>query len=104
VETERLLKGLDARGTTYLLTREGESLDSADLAKAMQAAGVAAVPEFVFLIGGAFGVDRSLLAAGTRTLTLSPLTLPHEMARLVLLEQIYRAGTIVRNEPYHKGA
>lgn len=56
----------------------------------------------VFLIGGAFGLGNAALEkAGTR-LCLAPWTLPHELARLVLAEQLYRAGTIVRGEPYHK--
>jgi 23S rRNA (pseudouridine1915-N3)-methyltransferase len=56
-----------------------------------------------FAIGGAFGLGGAVLARAQRKLSLSALTLPHEMARLVLAEQLYRAGTIVRGEPYHKG-
>ena len=57
-----------------------------------------------FLIGGAFGLDDSVRTRATLVISLSPWTLPHEMARLVLAEQLYRAGTIQRGEPYHKGA
>jgi 23S rRNA (pseudouridine1915-N3)-methyltransferase len=56
-----------------------------------------------FLIGGAFGLDGELVQRCTRSLSLSRLTMPHDMARLVIAEQIYRAGTILRGEPYHKG-
>jgi 23S rRNA (pseudouridine1915-N3)-methyltransferase len=55
-----------------------------------------------FVIGGAFGLSREILAKSTIKLSLAPWTLPHELARLVLAEQLYRAGSIVRGEPYHK--
>ena len=55
-----------------------------------------------FLIGGAHGLGSAILQRATRRLSLAPWTLPHEVARLVLAEQLYRAGTIVRGEPYHK--
>ena len=54
--------------------------------------------------GGAFGLAPDLISRCDLTLSLSSLTFPHDMARLVLAEQLYRAGTILRNEPYHKGA
>ena len=55
-----------------------------------------------FVIGGAFGLDPVLRDRAGRRLSLAPWTLPHELARLVLAEQFYRAGTIARGEPYHK--
>lgn len=55
-----------------------------------------------FVIGGANGLDTAVQQAAARHLTLAPFTLPHELARLVLSEQLYRAGTIVRREPYHR--
>src|SRR5256885_2981537 len=58
--------------------------------------------DLAFLIGGAFGLAPDVAALSTMKLSLAPWTLPHEIARLVLAEQIYRAGTIVRGEPYHK--
>ncbi len=58
--------------------------------------------DLAFLIGGAFGLARDLTSRSSVALSLAPWTLPHEIARLVLVEQIYRAGTIVRGEPYHK--
>lgn len=57
-----------------------------------------------FIVGGAYGLDASVRERAALILTLSPWTLPHEMARLLLAEQLYRAGTIHRGEPYHKGA
>lgn len=55
-----------------------------------------------FVIGGAHGLGTSVLRRANRRLSLAPWTLPHEVARLVLSEQLYRAGTIMRGEPYHK--
>ncbi len=61
-----------------------------------------AARDIAFVIGGAFGLDRPLRDAAAERVTLAPWTLPHELARLVLVEQLYRAGTIGRGEPYHK--
>jgi 23S rRNA (pseudouridine1915-N3)-methyltransferase len=58
--------------------------------------------DLAFVIGGAFGLSEELLAKSSARLSLAPWTLAHELARLVLAEQLYRAGTIVRGEPYHK--
>jgi len=58
--------------------------------------------DVAFVIGGAFGLGEQVLASTAWSLSLAPWTLTHEMARLVLAEQVYRAGTIIRGEPYHK--
>jgi 23S rRNA (pseudouridine1915-N3)-methyltransferase len=58
--------------------------------------------DLAFVIGGAFGLSDDLLEASSTRLSLAPWTLAHELARLVLAEQLYRAGSIVRGEPYHK--
>jgi 23S rRNA (pseudouridine1915-N3)-methyltransferase len=58
--------------------------------------------DVAFVIGGAFGLDDAVRVRAQSSLSLAPWTLPHELARLVLAEQLYRAGTIVRGEPYHK--
>jgi 23S rRNA (pseudouridine1915-N3)-methyltransferase len=58
--------------------------------------------DVVFVIGGAFGFSAAVRARAHTRLSLAPWTLPHELARLVLVEQLYRAGTIIRREPYHK--
>ena len=61
-----------------------------------------AARDIVFVIGGAYGLASSFRSGAAKKLLLAPWTLPHELARLVLAEQLYRAGTIVRGEPYHK--
>jgi len=58
--------------------------------------------DVAFVIGGAYGLSDAIRTSATLRLSLAPWTLPHELARLVLAEQLYRAGTIVRGEPYHK--
>ena len=58
--------------------------------------------DVAFVIGGAFGLSDEIVSAAALKLSLAPWTLPHELARLVLAEQLYRAGSIVRGEPYHK--
>jgi 23S rRNA (pseudouridine1915-N3)-methyltransferase len=102
IEAARLLARLPAGAEVVALTRAGESWTSLRLARLLAApatgrAGVA------FLIGGAHGLGASVLRRADRRMRLSSLTLPHDAARLVLAEQIYRAGTILRGEPYHKG-
>ncbi|NNM03515.1 MAG: 23S rRNA (pseudouridine(1915)-N(3))-methyltransferase RlmH, partial [Gemmatimonadetes bacterium] len=61
------------------------------------------VRDLSFVIGGAFGLGERIVERSGLKLALSSMTLPHEIARLFLAEQLYRAGTILRNEPYHKG-
>jgi 23S rRNA (pseudouridine1915-N3)-methyltransferase len=61
-----------------------------------------AARDIVFVIGGAYGLAAAFRTGASRKLLLAPWTLPHELARLVLAEQLYRAGTIVRGEPYHE--
>jgi 23S rRNA (pseudouridine1915-N3)-methyltransferase len=85
------------------MTREGESMASEELARYLERHAVRSSPGVAFVIGGAHGLAEAVLERGRRRLSLSKMTLPHEMARLVLAEQLYRAGTILRGEPYHKG-
>jgi 23S rRNA (pseudouridine1915-N3)-methyltransferase len=98
-EAERL----HAAGGSSLIVacdERGRALDSVAFAERLQGWREAA-RDVTFVIGGAHGLDREVLAPGL-TLQLAQWTLPHELARLILAEQLYRAGTIVRREPYHK--
>ena len=79
----------------------GTTMDSAAFARWLQEHRDAA-RDVAFVIGGAFGLPQAAREASAVRLSLAPWTLPHELARLVLVEQLYRAGTIARGEPYHK--
>jgi 23S rRNA (pseudouridine1915-N3)-methyltransferase len=102
-EEERLLARVPDRGEVVALTREGQAMGSRDLADFLQERALRSVPEVTFVIGGAFGVGDGILRKASTRLSLSAMTLPHELARVVLAEQLYRTGTILKNEPYHKG-
>ena len=102
-EETRLLARLPARAQIVAMTRTGRGMSSADLADYLQDHALHSTPEVCFVIGGAFGLGAGVLDRAQKRWSLSDATLPHELARLVLAEQLYRAGTIVRNEPYHKG-
>ena len=102
-EAERILARVPQGFDVVALTRAGKPMSSEKLATYLGNLGVQSRPGVAFVIGGAFGLHASVLDRASRTLGLSAMTMPHEMARLVLAEQIYRAGTIQRNEPYHKG-
>jgi 23S rRNA (pseudouridine1915-N3)-methyltransferase len=100
-EGERLLDACVGRGELVACDERGLSMTSAQfsewLGRLRDASGAVS-----FVIGGAYGLDDAVRARATKVLSLAPWTLPHEMARLVLTEQLYRAGTLLRNEPYHK--
>lgn len=102
-EAHRLRAALPDRTEVLALTRKGKGFTSPGLAKYLNGLAVRGAEGATFVIGGAHGLDDGFLAEATHRLTLSTMTLPHDLARLVLAEQLYRAGTIVRGEPYHKG-
>jgi 23S rRNA (pseudouridine1915-N3)-methyltransferase len=102
-EAERILGRIQEGLAVVALTRGGRGMGSRDLAQELERYAVQSQPGVAFVLGGAFGLGDTVLARARRQLSLSRMTLPHEMARLVLAEQLYRAGTILRGEPYHKG-
>jgi 23S rRNA (pseudouridine1915-N3)-methyltransferase len=81
--------------------RAGDRRTSEEFARWLQSVREAG-RDVAFVIGGAFGLADAVTGVAWQRLSLAPWTLPHELARLVLAEQLYRAGTIVRGEPYHK--
>ena len=100
-EGARLSERVPEGAQTVACEQGGRALDSAQFAELLKRAREDD-RDLAFLIGGAFGLTPDVSARATFRLSLAPWTLPHEIARLVLVEQIYRAGTIVRGEPYHK--
>lgn len=102
-EADRILTRIPPELEVVALTREGQGMDSRELAGYLEQHGVRSSAGVAFVVGGAFGLGGAVLERARRTLSLSGMTLPHEMARLLFAEQLYRAGTILRGEPYHKG-
>lgn len=101
-EGERLLARRPAGSRLVALARQGTEWSSEELARQVARWQREARP-VVLIIGGSHGLAPELLESAERW-SLGPLTLPHELARVVVLEQLYRACTILRGEPYHKGA
>lgn len=83
------------------LDEKGKEITSEGLAQFIQARANESRKILVFLIGGVYGLDEAVLKRADHRLSLSQLTLPHQMVRLILAEQVYRACTILRNEKYH---
>lgn len=100
-EGERLLARVPAGAEVIACDAEGEAMPSDVFARWLQQRREAA-RSVALLIGGAFGLSASVRGRAKSRLSLAAWTLPHELARLVLAEQLYRAGTIIRGEPYHK--
>jgi 23S rRNA (pseudouridine1915-N3)-methyltransferase len=99
-EAERLVARVDG-ATVVACDEHGTTMTSTKFARFVQDARERA-RDLAFVIGGAHGLADSLRDVAQTRLALAPWTLPHELARLVLAEQLYRAGTIIRGEPYHK--
>ena len=100
-EGERLSERIPQSAQTVACEHGGRTFDSSQFADFLRRARDED-RDLAFLIGGAFGLNGDVSSRATLKLSLAPWTLPHEIARLVLAEQIYRASTIVRGEPYHK--
>lgn len=100
-EARSLLKNLPAGAVVIALDETGKELTSPDFAKELERRGGSGQP-VVFLIGGSWGLDPSVRDRADLVLSLGKITLPHALARVVLLEQLYRATTILGGKTYHK--
>jgi 23S rRNA (pseudouridine1915-N3)-methyltransferase len=100
-EGERLLAKVPAGAEVVACDVEGVAMSSDAFAQWLQRTREAA-RSVALVVGGAYGLSDTVRTRAKSRLSLAPWTLPHELARLVLAEQLYRAGTIVRGEPYHK--
>lgn len=100
-ETAALVERLNSGDLCILLDEQGQQLDSIGLSTWLENFKLQAIPQVTFVIGGAYGVDRSAFPKQTRQLSLSLMTFSHQMVRLILVEQVYRAFTILNGEPYH---
>ncbi len=101
VEGEGILQKLNPATRVVVLDEGGVAWTSQEFASFLERCGGNGVGEVAFVIGGPYGLSPAVKARADVVLRLSSFTLPHAMARLVLSEQLYRAGTLTRGEPYH---
>lgn len=101
VEAMAILNQIQKDDFLILLDERGKQISSPELAQWIQQRANASTKRIVFLIGGAFGVDKMVMQRADLTWSISHLVFPHMLVRLLLAEQIYRACTILRNEKYH---
>jgi 23S rRNA (pseudouridine1915-N3)-methyltransferase len=101
-EGSLLLKGIPESMAIIALDPDGDSWSSTDLAHRMGSWELSGKSGVVFLIGGPLGLHETVYAQSDHRLSLSRMTFPHQLVRLILAEQIYRAFRIMRGEPYHK--
>jgi 23S rRNA (pseudouridine1915-N3)-methyltransferase len=100
-EAELLLKHLQGSDHVVLLDDGGKNYTSPALASWLQARMNTGLKNLVFVVGGPYGFDKTVIARANEKMSLSSLTFTHQMVRLIFAEQLYRAFTILRNEPYH---
>jgi 23S rRNA (pseudouridine1915-N3)-methyltransferase len=100
-EAERILERLRAGAYVIALDIRGESPDSLELSKKIETL-TGQYQEIIFIIGGSHGLHRDVLTRSKYILSMSNFTFPHQLARLILLEQLYRSFKILNNETYHK--
>ncbi len=100
-EGEIILEWLKKDDYLVALDERGKQFTSEGLASFIQTRANESAKQIVFLIGGAYGLDHTILKRADFTWSLSSLTFPHQLVRLILAEQVYRACTILRNEKYH---
>ena len=101
-EAERILKYI--KDDTYVITLEinGKQLTSEELADKVDKLGVQGVSHIIFVIGGSIGLGKEVLKRSDFALSFSKMTFPHQLMRVILLEQVYRSYRIINGEPYHK--
>jgi len=101
VEGKRLIERIPAGAFVIALDEGGNGLDTLQLSELLQRHMIDGRNLWTLIIGGPYGLSEAVRRRADLVLSLSPLTLTHQMARLLLLEQLYRSCTIIRNEPYH---
>ena len=101
-EAERLKKYIKDDAYVIALAIEGKQIDSVELSNKIEKLGIDGTSHIIFLIGGSLGMEDALLKRADFKLSFSKMTFPHQMMRMILLEQIYRGYRIMKGEPYHK--
>jgi len=101
-EGARILKNIKDDAYVIALCIDGKNLDSEELSKKIDSLGVQGLSHVFFIIGGSLGLSDDVIKRANYKLSFSKMTFPHQLMRVILLEQIYRAYRIINNEPYHK--
>ncbi len=101
-EGKRIIEKISNSSKVIALAIEGKQFDSIELAKEIENYRVSGVSDLTFIIGGSLGLHKSVLDKADMKLSFSKMTFPHQLMRVILLEQIYRSFRIINNEPYHK--
>ena len=101
-EGERIEKYLREDAYGIALAIDGKMLSSEEFSEKIGSLGVSGVSHIIFIIGGSIGLDEQILRRADYRLSFSKMTFPHQLMRVILLEQIYRAYRILNHEPYHK--
>lgn len=101
-EAERILKYIKDDAFIVTLEINGKQLSSEELADRIDKLGIQGTSHIIFIIGGSIGLGKEVLAKSNFALSFSKMTFPHQLMRVVLLEQIYRSYRIINGEPYHK--
>ena len=101
-EGERILKALKDDAYVIALAIEGKMLDSVELSQKIDRLGVSGTSHIAFVIGGSLGLAPAVMKRADYALSFSRMTFPHQLMRVILLEQIYRSYRIINHEPYHK--
>ena len=101
-EGERLKRHIREDAYVIALAIDGKQLDSVELSEKIEKLGINGISHIIFVIGGSLGLDASILKRADYKLSFSKMTFPHQMMRMILLEQIYRSYRIMKGEPYHK--
>jgi 23S rRNA (pseudouridine1915-N3)-methyltransferase len=100
-EAQTILNAIQKDDFLVLLDEKGKEMSSPQLAIFLETRANASTKQLIFLVGGAFGVDTQIKTRANFTWSFSKLVFPHQLVRLMLAEQLYRACTIIRNEKYH---
>lgn len=100
-EGETILKGIESGDFVVVLDDKGKELDTMELSKFVEKRMIAGDKRIIFIIGGAYGFHENVYKRGNFKWSLSKLTFPHQLVRLVLAESIYRAISVIKKEPYH---
>ncbi|MDK2835812.1 MAG: rRNA (pseudouridine1915-N3)-methyltransferase [Thermosediminibacterales bacterium] len=101
-EAERIFKHINPQSLTIALDSCGDSMTSEDFAAFINKQAVFGTSHITFIIGGSVGLSKDIIKSCQKVISFSKMTFPHQLFRLILLEQIYRAFKIIKGEPYHK--